>query len=271
MDQLNFRNKYVELEEIEDIFKRGGINCKPNNIDYYQKSFTNFSYAKDFNYSFLKQEFVFGSNFVDFQKESNERYEFAGDSFINNTVCEYLFERYEDKDEGFLTKLKTKIVSKECLSLFGKYLGLDNYVLLSNHMENLNGRDSDRVLEDTFESFIYAMIKDSIPRKIVREFVINVMEKNIAFSELIFNNANYKDRLKKFSQKKNLDLTFELTSVLGSPLQRSYVVTCYLGNQEMKSGLGKNKKEAEHEASIKTLIMLNEISLEEQIYIINNK
>mgnify|MGYP000645645114 CR=1 FL=1 len=44
---------------------------------------------------------------VPYQKESNERYEFFGDSIISHIVCEYLFNRYPTKDEGFLTKLKT--------------------------------------------------------------------------------------------------------------------------------------------------------------------
>lgn len=267
MELPNFRNVLITSKDVNNIFKKGGLKKKLNNVNYYIKSFTHFSYSKDFQYEELLNNYVTDFDFIDFKKESNERFEFAGDSIINNVVCEYLFERYETENEGFLTKLKTKIISKEYLSIFAAYLGFDKFLILSNHMENLNGRTFNSTLEDSFEAFIYAMVKDGIKREHVRQFIINIMEECVDFSKLIFNNENYKDRIKKYSQKINVTLEFKLESVLGPPTSRTYTVTCYLNNKKLKSGCAYIKKDAEHIASLHSLLYLGEISEEEHEYI----
>lgn len=59
---------------------------------------------------------------------SYERLEFIGDSVLNMVTARYLFDKYKDKPEGYLTKLRTKLVSGKCLSIFAQKLGLQEYI-----------------------------------------------------------------------------------------------------------------------------------------------
>ena len=95
------------------------------------------------------------------REESNERLEFLGDSIIGAIVTHYLYERYPDQDEGFMTRLKIKLVNGETLAFFAELIHLDEYVLISRHVEDrCNGRESVKVLEDCFEAFIGALYLD---------------------------------------------------------------------------------------------------------------
>ena len=261
MEQINFRNVEVNEQNIFDIFSKANIKItKINDMNIFRKSFTHTSYVRENNYSMFGV-LKFLSDFVDFKSVSNERIEFLGDSILNSIICEYLFDRYPNENEGFLTKLKTKIVSKKYLCNFAKYLDLGKYILISNHMENINGRELDRILEDAFESFVAATNKN-FGREVTRQFIINVMEENINFSKMIFNDENYKDRLIKYCQKNAKQIVFEDSSI-GQPNKRTFLVTIYINGIKMKSGYDVTKKDAEHNASRKTLIDLEEINDEE--------
>lgn len=273
MNIINLRNTYIKEEDVEAIFTKGGLEgIKPNNIGYYQTAFSHTSYVKEEDYSFIFDLLKIDKDkYVNFQNTSYQRYEFAGDSIVNSIIAIYLYDRYGEQQEGFLTKLKIKLISKEFLSKFARHLGFNKYLLLSNHMENTNGRNKNNVLEDSFEAFIFAMKLDGLSLDTIEKFVINVMEDCVNFSKLIFNNDNYKDRVKKYTQKYNKKLEFTILTELGSAASRSYIVSCVIDGKMMATGFGKSKKNAEHQASLKTLIKLGEISLEEHIFINNNK
>lgn len=273
MNQLNLRNKCITKNDIIRIFENGGlVDIKPTNINYYQIAMTGGSYAgKNDDYTRLSEIFNIKMKFIDFQEESQERYEFAGDSFINNTVCEYLFERYPNKNEGFLSKLKIKIVSGEYLANFTRYVGLADFILMSNYNESVNGRDTNNILEDAFEAFIFAMINDNIGRENVRQFIINILEEVVDFGKIIFNDKNYKDRLLKFTQKNGTVLKFIINVNLGKGTTTSYYVDCLIDNKKVSSACNKIKKDAEHESSLKAMIKLKFMSMEEQIFIRKNE
>jgi len=269
MTQLNLRNKYLTTEDVEKIFFKGGIKEKCNKIELYQRAFTHKSYTKDDILTDLEDIFDFGTEFVTYQGKSNERLEFLGDSFYNYVICDYLYRRYEDKTEAFLSHLKTRLISREYLSKFAKYLDLGEFVLLSNFVENLNGRNAESILEDTMEAFVFAMVEDLGADK-TKKFLFNVIDENVDFAKIIFNNENYKDRIKKYTQKKNIKLQFKEILVLGQPNNRTYIVGCFFDGNLMNTGFGKIKKDAEHAASYKILVEINGISLEEQIFVKNN-
>jgi len=76
-------------------------------------------------------------------------------------VSQYLFHRYLKQDEGFLTKLKTKLVRTNMLAKFSLYIGLDKHILISKYVEDMcGGRTNECILEDTFEAFIGALYED---------------------------------------------------------------------------------------------------------------
>ena len=68
------------------------------------------------------------------QENSNERLEFLGDSILNLTVARYVFDRYPDDNEGFLTNMRTKLVNGKMLAFLGEKIGLQNHVVISKKL-----------------------------------------------------------------------------------------------------------------------------------------
>lgn len=245
----NCRNKLLTLEDVENIFRNANIYKKPNNLSIYQTAFTHKSFSKDANV------------------QSYESLEFFGDSIVNASTIHYLYHRYgEYFDEGKLTKLKTKIVSSAYLSKFARYLNFAPHILLSEYIENIHGRDIDRLLEDTFESFV-ASISEDIDYQTAKKFVVFCIDHLIDFADLIYFNQNFKDIILNHFQINGWNHPkYEINTELGPQYKKSFVVSLFkfYKNKNKKQikqyvceGVGKTKKEAEMNASYHAVIMLN--------------
>ena len=145
----------------------------------------------------------------------NERLEFLGDSILSVVIAKYLYERYPSQNEGFLTKLRTKLVNGEALSYLSSELGFGEYIIMSRYIEDkCNGRKSTNILEDVFESFIGSLFLDfneteidthmnlysGIGFHICEKFIVNLIEEKVNFEDLISNNTNYKEQIFRYFQ-----------------------------------------------------------------------
>tara|TARA_B110001469_G_C9644723_1_gene325383 strand:+ start:3254 stop:4039 length:786 start_codon:yes stop_codon:yes gene_type:complete len=200
----NINNFLINKNQVIDLLKQSGINHIPENIYLYQKSFIHESYRKLKCYESMKNEI----NALDLQLESYERLEFIGDALIESIVSNYLYSRYHetyDQDEGFLSKLKMRIVCGKNLSHLSGLLGFQNYIVISKSIEEkYNSRKNmlnHKILCDVFESFCGALYKDTNDYEIVKEFIINSIESNLDLSEFIINDNNYKDQLSRYVKK----------------------------------------------------------------------
>ena len=277
MNQLNTRNKLITSKDVEQILQKGGIeNIEIKNIQFFRRAMTHKSYVKVDNKNISYNEILLDDDIIDLQQNSNERFEFLGDSVIGHTICQYLYERYPEKDEGFLTRLKTKLVDRKRLAEFARYLGLSKFILISNHMENIHGRNTDRILEDVFESFICALDKE-IGFEKTRQFIINVVEKNVNFAELLYLDENYKDRLMQFFQHRGYQPpVYTRLVVLGPTNKRTFVMQTWIniykydnGKKVLEdkrlvgTGIGTSKKESEQVASRNALKKYRQLKLYE--------
>jgi ribonuclease-3 len=137
--------------------------------------------------------------------ESSERLEFLGDSILKAVMGNYLYSRFPEEREGFLTKLKIKIEKSAMLHQFALTLGFREYILLSRQVEEQTvlgenrGRHTPSYYENAFEAFIGAMMLD-LGYTIVSDFVKGVIERIIDFSDLITRNDNFKDSVQRFYQ-----------------------------------------------------------------------
>jgi len=209
---LNENNIFIQKEDIQKILKKGGINKKINDIQLYQTAFIHKSYCNNNDIKKQKlygslEEVSFSSN-VPIQENSNEVMEWIGDGVIQNIISSYLPERFSDQKEGFLTKLRSKLVKTDTLSKLALKLNFDKFIIISKHIEIVcNGRNNLRILEDAFEAFIGAMMNDfgkknkGIGYVVCYDFLIKLIEDNIDITELILNNDNYKDILMQYFQK----------------------------------------------------------------------
>jgi ribonuclease-3 len=197
----NLANKLISEEELEQIINKNLKNSKikVNNVGIYRQAFVH----KSFNVkeSFVDEEDSCCAFYME-KTSCNERLEFLGDSVLNMVTAEYLFELFPDKDEGFLTKLRTKLVRNTQLSHIGTELGFKEWLLISSYVEKINGRENPRLIEDVFESFIASLYKDQ-GFYVTREFIFSCFDTYVDINFLINNNDNYKDILLRYFQLNN--------------------------------------------------------------------
>jgi len=231
---------YQELKR-QDIEKI--IGMKPIDLIKYKKAFVHKSVVKNAKESNYLPEFM---------QDSYERYEFLGDSVLSLIVAKYLFKKFPESHEGNLTKIRTKLVNGKTLAMLAKKLELNKFLILNYKVENINGRNNERILEDVFESLICSIYLD-LGFEYAEKFVLDLLEKHINFDELLIDN-NYKDILLRFTQNKfGTTPTYSITETNGPPHNRTFKISCLIENIEYKYGKGKNKKEAEQTAAKETL------------------
>lgn len=249
----NELNRVICQDELEHILKSYDVDEPYRNIDIYRQAFVHKSYCTRKNENFLDGNVNCPQNCLPLQEESNERLEFLGDSILGKVVAAYLFERYPDENEGFLTKMRTKLVNGKMLAHLSQLVGLKPFILLSKQIEEGEGRSSVNILEDAFEAFIAAIYMDFEEKgdEMARRWILSVIENNLDFAELIKQNNNYKDLfLKYFQQNFNYIPKFFEMKVETINNQKRYTV-CIKDNKGnvISIGRGGTKKEAENDAS----------------------
>jgi len=204
---FNENNILIKNEDVERLFKKFDITIKVKNIELYRKALTHKSYIKREYYGLYKDMLdeavkYYGKNTLSLQDTSNERFEFLGDTVIKLICADYLFDRFNEDtdDEGFLSRLKMKIENREALCVFAKILGIDKYMIISNQVETLQGRDSDKLLEDVFESFMGSLYKDQ-GFDVCYKFMRILLESIPDYSELIYKDTNFKNQIMIFYHK----------------------------------------------------------------------
>ena len=270
----NENNFYISKEIIQNILKIGGIDKEINNLELWQQSFIHKSYC--INNDFKKHEKFYGNidsinitekkykDILPLQEDSNEVLEWLGDGIIQAVVAIYLFNRYKTQREGFLTKIRSKLVKTESLSKLALALNFDKYLIISKHIEIIcNGRKNARILEDSFEAFIGAMMNEfgALNKEegfnICSKFIITVIEKTIDITELILNDDNFKDQLMRYYQKmyngkfpiyeqKNIITTISDNGIANKKFQMFVRDT---DNNIIGEGIARSKKEAEQKAA----------------------
>ncbi len=193
------------LSKILSFYTKKDITINPINLKYYinatiHKSFCNY---KQENYDIYDDTSYF---IIDYYLiNNNERLEYLGDAQLYAIIAEYLYDRYPDKDEGFMTKLRIQLIKKENLSFLCRQIGLDRYLLISKHLEINKARyKNDSLLENLFESFIGALYKDQ-GFEITKSFVTNVIEMYTDFTKLIETSTDYKSKLLMFFHSKKFN------------------------------------------------------------------
>jgi dsRNA-specific ribonuclease len=198
----NLNNKLIRDIDLKEMMNRFGIKLEVVDIELYRQSLTHKSYIKKEFYSKNMAEISKYKDqmpsVLELRDESNERLEFFGDTVIKAVISEYLFERYPREDEGFMTKLKTKIENRESLALWSRIIGLDEFIIISaQNEESNNGRTNDKILEDAFESFIGALKKDT-NFETCKALIRNLLEHQVDWSEILYKDCNYKDQLQRY-------------------------------------------------------------------------
>lgn len=194
--------------------------------------------------------------------ECNERLEFLGDSVLSITVSRYLFEKYRDRQEGDLTKIRAAVVCERALSKFARDIRLGDYIMLG-HGENMNnGRERASILADAFEALLAAMYIDSDhSMSIVEKFLLPHIKEEI---DLIGNAGaflDYKTALQQIVQQASGErLEYVLVGESGPDHKKTFEVEARLNSNVIGRGSAHSKREAEQAAAHEALSLFGEES-----------
>jgi ribonuclease-3 len=188
---------------------------------------------------------------------SNERLEFLGDSVLSLIVAEYLFDAFPDKDEGFLTKVRAKIVNRLALADAAEKINLIDFLLVSKNISNTFADGSKTILSDALEALIGAVYLDN-GLEAAKVFIQKILIQPNLKEGLYLIDENYKSQLLEFAQANKMESpTYNVIKEEGPQHNRIFTVKVSIGSRDYGYGKGKNKKSAEQKAAQEALENLN--------------
>ncbi len=233
----------VRLDEREKFLKKSVkhlIGENPSNLQLYRLAFLHSSASKD---SVAKS-----------YKESNERLEFLGDSVLGVITATYLFKKFPFKDEGFLTEIRSRMVSRESLNVLGRKIGLDTIIEHENQRKTSLSRSS--MYGDALEAFVGAIYLDK-GFAFTQKFIIKkILTQYFDLDTVVQNNPNFKSILIEWSQKEGKKVNFTLEEE-GVHHNKEFTAIVSLDDEKIAEGKGYSKKKAEQTAAMKACEVLN--------------
>ena len=215
----------IDKAQIEQV-----VGTKIKNLSLYQRAFTHKSALKENEHL----------------TESFETLEFIGDSVLGFVITKYLFDRYENKQEGFLTKARTKLVRGETLAHIANHLGLGKYVIMDEKGMRNNWNTNVKILEDVFEALVGALYMD-IGLIHAKEFILRLyQDPDVIDMGTIMIDDNFKDHLMRYCQVNNWELPDYRVS---GHHEGIFYIDIYVQNSFFARGAARSKKQAEQNAA----------------------
>jgi ribonuclease-3 len=213
------------------------LGFRPSNFELYQLAFVHKSAS----------HFIFNDT-----KVNNERLEFLGDAILDSMIAEYLFRRFPDKEEGFLTQTRSKIVNRDNLNHMAIKLGIGDMIISKMSKDNHKS-----VYGDTLEALIGAIYLDKgyeRTRKIVLERII---QSDININRLLKTEIDFKSRIIEWGQKNKKAINFtsfeEMDEQNNTPV---FITHLIIVDDIVGRGSGFSKKEAEQNAARQAIQIL---------------
>jgi len=181
---------------------------------------------------------------------NNERLEYLGDAILDAIIADYLYTKFPQSDEGFLTQLRSKIVKRKQLNKLAFKIGISS-LLVSNTNSD---QSKHNLMGNAFEALIGAIYLDKGYRR-TRRFVIHkILCKHLDLDKIARRESDFKSRLIEWAQKNKQDIQFVSSEETEAYTQNSaFVSRVILADQELGSGKGSSKKDAEQKAAKQAL------------------
>ena len=193
----------------------------------------------------------------DGQRINNERLEYLGDAILDAILSDYLFEKFPDASEGFLTKIRSRIVNRDVLNNLAVSMGI-NKILISNISSVHSTRN---LYGDALEALIGAVFIDKGFRKTKKLFIRKVFNKYLNLDRIVRTDTDYKSMVFEWVQKNKANLIFTYNEEYDFDSRKSvFTTTLFINKDEFGKGQGDSKKEAEQEASSQALKRIKDIS-----------
>ena len=191
-------------------------------------------------------------------QKSYERLEYLGDAVLGTIVAEYLFKKYPDSNEGFLTKMRSKIVKRKTLNRIGDKMELDGVLQEFN-----NTRLSRSMLGNAVEALVGAIYLDAGYAFTQKYIVEKILRRYLDIHELENYDDNYKSQLLEWCQKHGKTISYKLISRYKFEKRDRFKVGVFVNNQRIATADDFNKKSAEQAASEKAMIELGFLTEED--------
>ncbi|WP_121667248.1 ribonuclease III [Mesonia aquimarina] len=206
------------------------IGFKPKKISHYQRAFIHRSLHK-------KDKFGNDLNF--------ERLEFLGDAMLSAVIAAYLFNEVPSGDEGYLTKMRSKVVSRKHLNELGKDLNLIRFVQTNISQDqfgvNIHG--------NLFESLIGAIYLDRGYKYCEKFIQERVIEPYVDIGKLEGKVISYKSLLIEWCQKEKKEFSYEVYEDTGKDEVKHFAVKLWIDKNVVSKARATSKKKAEEKAS----------------------
>ncbi len=239
---LRFYNRFFSKERALAGRIRSIIGFTPAHLGIFKLAFSHKSTQSDKVYAM----------------QNNERLEFLGDAVLGTIVAEYLFKKYPNGDEGFLTKMRSKIVKRKSLNKIGDNMGLDSMLLEFNNM-----RLSRSMLGNAVEALGGAVYLEKGYERTKLFVIQRVLRKYVDVHELETFDDNYKSQLLEWCQKNGQTVSYKLISRYKHEKRDRFKVAVEINGKRVATADDFNKKSAEQTASEKAMLQLGILEPEE--------
>lgn len=204
----------------------------------------------------LKQAFTHRS-YINENKNSklehNERLEFLGDAVLELAVTDFLYNKYPDRPEGELTTYRSALVNAVTLAEVASGLSMNDFLLLSKGESRDTGRARQYILANTFEAIIGAIYLDQgydAAKSFIERSIFVFADKMIARGNLMDSKSLFQE---KAQEKTGITPSYKLIRESGPDHDKSFTVGVFVGKEQVATGDGKSKQEAEQSAAQKAI------------------
>jgi len=201
---------------------------------------------KRLNYTFKdKQLIIEALTHKSYKKPyNNERLEFLGDAVLDLIVGEYLFNKFPNSNEGFLSKIRASLVNESGFTLLAQTIDLGSYIFLSPAEENNNGRKKPSLLSNAFEAIVGAIYLEG-GLQAAKKIAVALLEEAYPQIDLQSLSKDYKTALQELTQATHgVTPSYELLSSCGPDHKKEFEIAVILDNITIATAKGKSKKEA---------------------------
>lgn len=197
--------------------------------------------------------------------KSYERLEFLGDALLGAIVANFLYHKYDDLDEGRLTRARATLVREETLAIVGKKLGLPNHIILGAGERKGGGRHRASIIADCVEAIIAAIFLDA-----------KATQKHIDLDAIVLQwygdllnlpqtpQKDAKTRLQELLQRNKKPLPeYILTKTVGQSPDEVFFVRCFVPIEHVNNvdETGASKRQAEHKCAESMIIQLHRLGM----------
>ncbi len=185
---------------------------------------------------------------------NNERLEYLGDAVLGVVVADYLFRRFPYKSEGFLTEMRSKIVSRSSLNKLSNKLGLKNFMYFSN----ADVRQMKSVGGDAFEAFVGALYLDKGYRFTQKIIIKRIIEVHFDLEQLVQSEISYKSKIIEWAQKSKIKFRFQVLSEETFKNKKQFKVAVFIKDKMVAEAYDYTIKGAENLAAEKAWAIVSE-------------